>query len=280
MNPVEEVKLIRLEISITNSWGDIISSYQALSPVLDGKNDARSTSSADNNAYISVSDMSDIGDIGGTGSTDNNFDSKNVYVKAGFSTYNIASANTDRNAGDTIDMGDIGGTSGADNNIYCKNAYAKAGFIVCNVADTNGDTSASVSNMSGTSKEHSNNINNIGKSQSDNVGGADESGMGKTNIETRVGVSRANKGGVGEANIEAGKKASAGAITSTNKSIDGSSKVIDQHIGLANLAFTTLTTANYADNSNLTVLEKTPLGATTSTSDKFFCYFCYCQYNS
>ena len=275
MNPVDEARLRRLGISITEPWGDIISGYRAMGRILDGGD----ASGADNNAGASAGDTSGTGDGGGTGGADNNTNGKNAHAKAGFSIYNIAGANTDADAGDTTGTGDAGGTGDADNNTDGKNAYAKAGFSTYNIAGANADAGAG--DTTGTGEEVSNNTNNTGEGQSGRVGGADKGGLGRTDeggvggtdIEAGVGVGGADKGGVGGADIEAGKKAGAGAIASTDNSADGGDKVTDRHAGLAGLAFAALAAADCADNSNLAVPEGTPSGAATSTSDEFLATF-------
>ena len=230
MNPVDEVRLRRLGISITEQWGDIISGYRAMDQILD-RGDA---SGADNNASASAGDTSGTGDGGGTGGADNNIDgknahakagfstyniagvntdanadnttgtgdvgdigdaynntdSKNAYAKAGFSTYNVAGMNTDADAGDTTGTGDACGISGVDNNIDGKNAYAKTGFSIYNIAGANADADAG--DTTGTGEEVSNNTNNTGQGQSGRVGRADKGGLGGT-----------DEGGVNGTNIEA-----------------------------------------------------------------------------
>ena len=75
----------------------------------------------------------------------------------------------------------------------------------------------------------------MGESNKARLGKNDKGGVDKTNIEAKVGVDKANKGGMSGANkgcidgtnIKAGKKANAKAIASTDNSADGSGKVID-----------------------------------------------------
>ena len=67
------------------------------------------------------------------------------------------------------------------------------------------------------------------------MGGVDKSGLGRTkkgkvdgtDIKAGVGISGANKGGVGRIDIEVGKKASVRAIASIDNSTDGGNKVTD-----------------------------------------------------
>ena len=231
MNPVDETRLRRLGISITESWGDIISGYKAMSQILDrgdasgadnnagasagdtsGTRDGGGTGGADNNtdgknAYakadfstynvaganidVDASDTTGTGDAGGTGDADNNIDGKNAYAKAGFNTWNVAGANTDAHAGDTTGTGDAGGIGGADNNTDGKNAYAKAGFSIYNIAGVNADVGAG--DTTGMGEEVSNNTNNTGEGQSGRVGRADKGGLGGT-----------DEGGVDGTDIEAG----------------------------------------------------------------------------
>ena len=82
MNPVDEARLRRLGISITEPWGEIISGYRAMGRILD-RGDA---SGANNNTDASASNTSGTGDGGSNGGADNNTDGKNAYAKAGFST--------------------------------------------------------------------------------------------------------------------------------------------------------------------------------------------------
>ena len=86
-------------------------------------------------------------------------------------------------------------------------------------------------------------------------------------------MSGTNKGSVGKADIDVGKKASVGAVISTNNSADSGGKVIDQHASLTGLAFATFVIADCADNSNLAVLEGIPSDAITFTSDEFLTTF-------
>ena len=109
---MDEERLKHLGISITELWRDIISGYRAIGRILDGRN----TSGVDNNAGASAGDTSSTGDDGGIDSVDNNTDSKNAHVKAGFNIYNVAGTNTDVDAGDTTGTEDAGGISEADNN--------------------------------------------------------------------------------------------------------------------------------------------------------------------
>ena len=231
MNPVDEVRLRHLKSLITEPWGDIISSYRAMGQILDG-GDASGTN---NNTGISAGDTSGTGDGGGTGGANNNTDGKNAHDKAGFSTYNIAGANTNADVGDTTGTGNAGGIDGADNNTDSKNAYAKAGFSTYNVAGMNANAGAGVDDISDTDKEVSNKTNNTSEGQSGRVGGANKDGLGGTNegrvdgttIKAGVGEDGANKGGVGGANIEAGKKAGAGAVANIDNSANSGGKVID-----------------------------------------------------
>ena len=55
------------------------------------------------------------GDTGGTSGADNNIDSKNAHINAGFNTYNNTDANTFVDAGDTSGMRNCRGTCDADN---------------------------------------------------------------------------------------------------------------------------------------------------------------------
>ena len=159
------------------------------------------------------------------------------------------------------------------------------------------DAGAGLGDTIGTGKEVSNNRNNIDESRSGKVdkidkdgvdetnkggvGGTDKGVVGGTNIKAGVGVGRADKSGIGKtdkgdvggANIEIGKKAGIRAVASINNSVNSGGKVTDQHVGLVTLIFTTLATANSANNSNLAIPEKTLLGAATSTSDEFLITF-------
>ena len=219
--------------------------------ILDGEN----ASGVDNNAGANAGDTSGTGDGGGISGANNNIDGKNAHTKASFSTYNIASANTDVDAGDTTGIGDAGDTGGVDNNTDGKNAYAKTGFSTYNIADANTDAGTGVDDTSSMGEKVSNNINNIGEGQSGRVGGADKSGLrrtdkseiGGTNIEAEVEVDGADKDSVSGANIEADKKAGVKTIASTDNSTDDGGKVTDQHVGLAGLAFAALTAANCTD---------------------------------
>ena len=277
MNLVDEVKFKRLGISITEPWGDIISSYRAIGQILD-REDA---SDVDNNAGASVGDTSGTGDSGSTGGADNNTDGKNAHAKAGFNTYNFTGVNTNADVGDMTSMGYAGGTDSVDNNTDDKNAYAKASFSTYNVAGTNTDAGAGAGDISDTGEEVNNNTNNTGEGQSGRVGGADKDGLGgidkgevgETDIETKVGVDGAEKSGTDGVNIEANKKAGARAVISTDNSIDGGGKVTDQHICLAGLTFPALAPADYADYSNLTIPKEIPLSAPTFTSDDFIATF-------
>ena len=266
---MDEAKLKHLGISITKPWADIISGYRAIGQILD-KGDA---SSADNNAGANAVDMSGIGDGDGTGSVDNKTDGKNAHAKAGFSTYNVAGANTDADVGDTIDTGDAGGINGANNNTDSKNAYTKASFSTYNIAGANADVDASAGDISGTGEEVSNNTNNIGEGQSGRVGGANKGELGRTNKGELSGTNIKAEVGLGRADIEAGKKAGAGAVTSIDNSTNDGNKVTDQYADLAGLAFAALAAANCANNSNLAVPEEISLDPATSTSDGFFATF-------
>ena len=86
-------------------------------------------------------------------------------------------------------------------------------------------------------------------------------------------MARVDKGGVNGADIKAGKKAGVGAVANINNNADGGGKITDRHADLVGLVFAALTAANYADNSNLAVPERTSSGAATSTSDEFLAIF-------
>lgn len=155
-------------------------------------------------------DTESIGDV------DNNTDSKDAYIKADFSTYNV----TDMGVGDTIDTG---------------------------------ETVSNNTNKTGVGK-----LGRIGRAYKDGLGGTDK---GRLDM--------ADKDKINWADIETGKKASGGAVTSTNNSINGGGNVIHRHAGLASLAFIAFAAANCAGDSNFAVPEETSLGAVTSTSDNF-----------
>ena len=241
--------------------------------VLDGGEDNSSTSDVNNNADAGAGNTSGIGDVGATDGVDNNFDNKNAHAKTSFSTYNIANANTDANTGDTIDTKDDGDISGVDNNIDGKNLYAKTGLSTYNIISLKVDVGIGVSDTSGMAKKVNNNTNNTGEGQSERVSGTNEDGVCRTNIKVGVGVAGANKCIMGEAEIKAGKNASAKNVTSINNSADGGRKIINQYVGFTSLVFATLTAANYADISNLTIPESTPPGTITTTSDEFLATF-------
>lgn len=84
-----------------------------------------------------------------------------------------------------------------------------------------------------------------------------------------------DKGGVGETNIQEGKKTSVEAIAYTNNDADNSSKEINWYAGLINLVFTVFATANRVDNSNLASFKKTSLAAIISIFDKFITIFAF-----
>ena len=130
----------------------------------------------------------------------------------------------------------------------------------------------SVGDTSGIGEKISNNTNNIGESQSSRVNGANKDELGKT-VKGEIGETDIKAGvGVGRDNIQVSKKANVGAIISIDNSADSSSKITNSHLGLANLPFATLDTANCNDNSNLVVPKKTPSGAATFIADKFLAF--------
>ena len=59
------------------------------------------------------------------------------------------------------------------------------------------------------------------------LGGIDKSGVGEINIKAGVKVDGADKGYIGVADIEVGKKAGVGAVANTDNSVGGSAKVIN-----------------------------------------------------
>ena len=134
MNLVDETRLGRLGILITESQGDIVSGYRAIGQILGRGDNASGTSGADNNTGVGAGDTSGTRDASGTGSTNNNSDSKHTHVKAGFSTYNIARVNTYANVGDTTGMRDVAATGDEENNTDGKNAFVKVSFSTYNVA--------------------------------------------------------------------------------------------------------------------------------------------------
>ena len=140
--------------------------------VLDGGNNAKGASDADNNAGAGASDTIGTRDAGSTGRADHNFNNKNAYTKAGFSIYNITGVNTDTDTDNTTGTRDAGSTGDADNNINSKNAYVKAGFSTYNFADANADISTGISNTNGTNEDVSNNINNTEEARSDIMDGS------------------------------------------------------------------------------------------------------------
>ena len=111
---MDEVKLRRLEISITEPCGDIISGYKAKNQILD--REMLVAIVVHTIMRVCASDTSGTGDGGNIDGANNNSDSKNANAKAGFSTYNVTDANTDVDTGDTIGMGDANGTSVTNNN--------------------------------------------------------------------------------------------------------------------------------------------------------------------
>lgn len=82
-------------------------------------------------------------------------------TKTGFSTYNIASANTDAgtNTSDTSGIRDATGTSKINNNANNKNAYVKANFSTYNIINAN--TDIGIGDAIVTDKKIDSNINNI-----------------------------------------------------------------------------------------------------------------------
>ena len=179
--------------------------------------------------------MSDTEYYSNTGGTNNNFNGKNAHIKVDFNIYNVADVNTDTDVGDTIGTGDASDISRVNNNIDNKNVYAKAGFSTYNVKDVNAGANMGLGNTSCTVEKVSNNRNNTGESQSSRMGGANRGRLGGTNkskpggidIKAGVEVGGGNKGGMDEAYIEAGKKASVGVVASTNNSSDSGGKVTD-----------------------------------------------------
>ena len=220
-----------------------------------------------------MGDTNSIRDIGEINGMDTNSDNKNAHTKADFNFYNIAGANTNADAGDTTGTEDASGISNANNNIDNNNAYTKAGFNNYNIAGANANVGMGVGDINDKSEEVSNNTNNTGEDYLGRIGATDKGKMGRTNIKVGVGVRESDKSDVSRTDIEAGKKASVGAITSTDNSTDGSGKIINQYTGFGTLTFAALTTVNFADNSNLAILERTPLGAATSTTNEFLATF-------
>lgn len=64
----------------------------------------------------------------------------------------------------------------------------------------------------------------VGRANKGEVGGTDESKMGEVNEGRMDGTNKSRASGI---DIKAGKKASAGAIASTDNSADGGGKVTD-----------------------------------------------------
>ena len=243
-----------------------------MSQILDGGNTS-STSSADNNTDADAGNTNGTRDDNGISGANNNFDNKNAHAKAGFNTYNITNMNTNADASDTTGTRDVDDNGSKDNNTDSKNAYAKFGFSTYNIVNANADISAGIGNTSGMSKKVSNNTNNIGEDQSSRVDGANKSGLGRTNEGKVGGTNIKAKVGVGEANIEAGKKADAGAIASTDNSVDGSGKVTNKHTGLVDLMFAAFAVTNCLDNFDFAIPEGILLGAAIFTSNQFLATF-------
>lgn len=72
-----------------------------------------------------MSQILDRKNAGGTSSVDNNFDNKNAYAKAGFSTYNIADANVNASVNNISDTRDTGETSGVATTLMIKMVMQK-----------------------------------------------------------------------------------------------------------------------------------------------------------
>lgn len=214
--------------------------------------------------------MSSTEVAGSISGADNNSDSKNIYVKVGFSTYNIVSVNADvgTGAGDINDTRNAGDTGDMDNNANNKNTYTKTDFNIYNVTSAN--TGTYTGDAIVTNKKVGSNINNTSVGYLSRMGRTDK---GKIGGADKCGASKANKNRGGRNNIEASKKADAEAIASTKNNANGVSKVTNQYAGLVGLAFTTLATANYAGNFNLAIFEEIPLGAATSTPNEFLATF-------
>ena len=124
------------------------------------------TWNADTNAGAGAKKISSTRDAGGIGVAENNFNSKNTYAKASFSTYNVvginADADADANAGNTNSTRDSGGTGGTNNNADGKNTYVKTNFNTENVAGANADTYASDTNIIDKQVGNNTNKTNIG----------------------------------------------------------------------------------------------------------------------
>lgn len=67
-------------------------------------------------------------DVGSISDVENNSDDKSIYIKADFSTYNVAGANVGANVVDTSGLKDADGIGGIDDNLDNKNTHAKASF--------------------------------------------------------------------------------------------------------------------------------------------------------
>lgn len=132
-----------------------------------------------------------------------------------------------------MDIKDAISCDSADNNADSNNVFAKTDFSTHNIADANAGTSTD--NTSVMREKIGINTNNKSLSQSSKVdsvnknefGLMNKNGVGRTNVEAKVGLVRANKSSVSGINIEAGKKANVGTVASTNNSVDGNIKITD-----------------------------------------------------
>ena len=135
------------------------------------------------------------------------------------------------------------------------------------------------------------NKSDVGRANKGSIDKADKGSMGGANIEVdkkacsrtvnknniggahKGGIGKANKGSMGEANIKADKKTCTGTIANTDNSANGGNKITNWYAGHTDLAFTAYASANYANNSNLTISKGKFSGATTSIFDDFFATF-------
>lgn len=144
----------------------------------------------------------------------NNFNGKNIYIKAGFNIYNVGNTNANMglnnisstrdadgiNTGNTSNTKDASGTSGAKNNVYSKNPYTKACFNTYNIVGVG------ISNIYDINKEISIYINNTSANESSKPGKANKNGLNRANKSVVGGI---NKSGVSRANknrVSRGKK--------------------------------------------------------------------------
>lgn len=205
---------------------------------------AINTSGTGDAGGIGANNINDIRDIGGTDCLNNNTDNKNAYIKACFSTNNIACA-------DISDINNIDEKVSKNINNTILNQLNRIDWAVKN--------SLNKANKGGVSETN--------KSKAD---GANKSKIDRANKSK---ISRANKSEVGKANIKVGKKANARAIASIDNNAASGNKVINWYIHLVNLAFTAIAAANYVSDFNLIVSKKTFLGIIISTFNNFIITF-------